>query len=600
MSEKGREVVVRLKLTGDGPASQKAAQEMVRSATNAQKKVSSHWKQIGKEIDKENERIHAARAKLAREEERENDRIHHRHRERQRSMAAANRAAREAESRDAIRAAKASETAQVKAANASTAAQVRLAGAFVAGARGAAGVARGVALIGIASEKDMEKAIRAFAKIEAGIQIMAGIYTAVRAGTEAWKAYKNAVLAAAAAQALAGRTGAGAAVGAGAAGVAGAGGGLIGRAAAAGGGVGGLLRAGGGMLGGGALTAGRAAVPLIGGLALGEGLSRIATGGRTGTVTEAIGAWRDRTNAQNAARRTAFMEGQGRVDFLRGLEQRETDQGRWLQEGSAKYGSLVEERGIMARRGKTGAAADVASLRAQIEKSRQVQGYREAHAGFMPGDDGGDELAQDRLRFAQEQLGLQKELREAQMRAHQEQIDEIDERISKTRTAKQAADDLFKSEQQRLQSAEERLASLNVVEVAALKAAKAKADAGGVLTRDETNSLRGVGLFEEQVRRQDRLAVQRNGAGDLLDEQRARVRSAAAESAKLTFDLATQLTAKVKLETDAEDLAQQLSEQLIPMLREVAAKQQQALDESARRAIRNDGLKTAEAVATGG
>ncbi|MBX3416581.1 MAG: hypothetical protein KF851_03180 [Pirellulaceae bacterium] len=651
----GREVVVRFKLAADN-SNKSAANEVIKEAERSQKRLSEIDKQRAseavkaerirqsaaekaiKEIERQEDRAHdrhrqrqrsiAAENRKQREQDAketaaaqrradlEADRLHRRHRERQRSIASQNRKQREDEVRETEKAAAAAEAAWTRANTASYNAQVKLNNAIMSGGRAAVQVARSIALIGIASEKDMEKAIRAFAKIEAGIQIVSAIANAVKAGTQAWRAYQTAVLAAAAAQQAASMAGGGIGPGGamrGAAGRAAAGG--AGRAAA--GGVLGALGMGASAaaMGKGALFAAGGAGLLAGGALAGESLYNAATG-RTqnnsadflsnamigaahyfprgaetifGSAGDAFGGWymepyRNAADSKEKARK----QNEARLRKLGAMEQQEQFQSRALQQSAVANFASGDIAGTNARRGLTGGAADRAEAEARLKEMRQRQTSTMGQAGIAGRE--GEAISQARLAFAQEELQLQAQLRDAKMTQHREEISAIDKNISALQKAQAEADRLYDKETSRLQTAEQRLSAMDAAEVAALRNSLKTAQSGGTLGRDQLDLIRSVGLYDDEVEEQQRKRITQLGVDDLLAPVRQRQADAKAEQDRLKVELQTELSARVKLEADTDELAQKFAEELQPFLLEVRERQIEALEAAMERQRRNSAM----------
>lgn len=648
-------MVVRFKLAADN-SNKSAANEVIKEAERSQKRLSEIDKQRAseavkaerirqsaaekaiKEIERQEDRAHdrhrqrqrsiAAENRKQREQDAketaaaqrradlEADRLHRRHRERQRSIASQNRKQREDEVRETEKAAAAAEAAWTRANTASYNAQVKLNNAIMSGGRAAVQVARSIALIGIASEKDMEKAIRAFAKIEAGIQIVSAIANAVKAGTQAWRAYQTAVLAAAAAQQAASMAGGGIGPGGamrGAAGRAAAGG--AGRAAA--GGVLGALGMGASAaaMGKGALFAAGGAGLLAGGALAGESLYNAATG-RTqnnsadflsnamigaahyfprgaetifGSAGDAFGGWymepyRNAADSKEKARK----QNEARLRKLGAMEQQEQFQSRALQQSAVANFASGDIAGTNARRGLTGGAADRAEAEARLKEMRQRQTSTMGQAGIAGRE--GEAISQARLAFAQEELQLQAQLRDAKMTQHREEISAIDKNISALQKAQAEADRLYDKETSRLQTAEQRLSAMDAAEVAALRNSLKTAQSGGTLGRDQLDLIRSVGLYDDEVEEQQRKRITQLGVDDLLAPVRQRQADAKAEQDRLKVELQTELSARVKLEADTDELAQKFAEELQPFLLEVRERQIEALEAAMERQRRNSAM----------
>lgn len=154
-------------------------------------------------------------------------------------------------------------------------------------ASGVTAMVRGFALLGVASEQDLEKAVRAFAKIEAGIQVVQGVASFVKGATKAWQGYTAAVTAAGIAQNALGAKSALGAAGAGAANAAG--GAAISGAGAGAGAVG---ASGAAAVGGVGLTIGAAvaAIAAVGTVIWELGEIASETGPKVGGLTDTIGS----------------------------------------------------------------------------------------------------------------------------------------------------------------------------------------------------------------------------------------------------------------------------------------------------------------------
>lgn len=182
--------------------------------------------------------------------------------------------------------------------NRMTAGQAAIAEGFKQSMSGATALARGFALVGAASEEDMEKAVRALAKVEAGVQAVRGTIDLVQGITKAWRAYTTTVEAAAAAHAALNTVQALSAAGAGASVAAGAGRGALGTAAQIGGA--GLAGAAGTKLaGGGMAAAGKAGSAIVAALAGLPAAIAAAVGGTVAAIgmTTNVGGVRDRSAA---------------------------------------------------------------------------------------------------------------------------------------------------------------------------------------------------------------------------------------------------------------------------------------------------------------
>ena len=95
--------------------------------------------------------------------------------------------------------------AQARIASANT----RVAESFKQSLSGAMSLGRGVAMLGIVGEKDVEKLLRGLVRIQAAFDIMRGSVELIQAGARAWRGYRDAVAAAAVAQSAMGVAGVG-------------------------------------------------------------------------------------------------------------------------------------------------------------------------------------------------------------------------------------------------------------------------------------------------------------------------------------------------------------------------------------------------------
>lgn len=339
-------------------------------------------------------------------------------------------------------------------------------------------MAQGFAQLGLVGEQDLQLLLQGLVKVQGATNALKGTLEVFFAMRDAANAARSAILATAGASQLLAASGKTSVAGGVAAGVAsgaasGAMGGAAGRAAGQmGAGLTGSAVAGGlaakmptlfglgKMAIGGAATAGTSALALAGGAAGGEALSRIATGGRTGTITETIGLVND-WRKNSATNKKISKAEQARLDRLQLASERDARITSDAQQATA------------ARDRKRSVATQLDSIEevkpevaANRERLRALQELDQAKAAA-------DEAERNRIQ-----------------RQNQLQVASEAERIAA---------------QDRLLSATERLAAVERQNLDVLKSQKAELQASVEQRREQLNAAQST-LEAEQGRTKDKLA----------------------------------------------------------------------------------------------
>ena len=591
----GKEVVVRLRVVGDEGSSRAAAERATKVVESTQDKIRKEYAKTASIAAKEADKAAKEQEKAAKAQEREADRIHTRHRERTRSIAAENRKAREATEKEAEKATKAQEREAVKIAKAHerAAAQTerkwadasfKIATAGVRAGQAFVQSARAIALFGIASEKDTEKAIRAFAKMEAAIQAISAIVNMVRAARLAWDAYTVSVLAASAANTKAAITGAAA----GAAGGPGGTGALSGLAGLAGRG----LKVAGRF---GVAVAAKIAIPLAAGAIVGEGLSRIATGGRDGTVSAAYQAWQARNSQKASEEKTARMM-EDRVRRNDEIDRRgafEVSQNTLANVGrnSANQREMLTGFGapITMDPGTKRDARENEIRRRQL--AEQTRGYvagpqieftpqgpvDRAGTNALQAEKAGEQVSalEEAIQLEQQRIDIHRAGVKEAIEAEQKLKQSITEKLEMTKRELE----LTKSERQSV--AQNILGMSGAERVQAEDAAKRARDPflNNQLSEKDVSLLRRTGAseFDDTLAKNEERLARERGGGTFLDPIAERQRNLEAKEQKLTLDVKTKNDLIIKLEADGQAEQTRLISEVTRVVTDLLAKREEAM-----------------------
>lgn len=379
---------------------------------------------------------------------------------------------------------------------------------------GIAQLARGIAQAGILPEEDMEAFIRKFAAIESmfntvsgGISVWYGLKDAIRASRDATLAAAAANKIYAASQPVAGAAGASKVAG----GVVQTGATVAGSAAAGGGAsaLGGLASAAG-------VLAAKFAFVAAGAAAGGEALSRLATAGKSGTVTEFFGLLGDRRKANEGAKDN---------------ERREAERAQRLSAASARDQKIQSVASFRAdQRSQAEAFAvrrDDASGMSEIEKAQAARLRAVAEVDqAMAASAQAEERRLQRQRdgkvksLADEMQAIErlKSARESQVAAEERILQSVRAQVSERKSAVEAARQEVESARSRVASAEDeqagrlaQFARLSKGEQARLEKVSAKRSAGEELGRADIDFLEQTG-FGSQITK-DFYADQGRAAG---------------------------------------------------------------------------------------
>lgn len=377
-------------------------------------------------------------------------------------------------------------------------------------AQGILDIAEGAAILGLASEKDLEKFVRGFAKFQAlfkglkgGIDLFVGVVEVIKAMRVATDMATASQLALNAAQALGGGAGAAAgaagnvAVKAGTGAVASAAGGAVAGGAATAGGAA-IAGGGGGVVASVMSTIGSVAVTFAqvaaGGLALYEGVTGLArafgfVNDRTESFVGALLSWRkaavDAKNSEKGVKQQQENFNQGSVDRARdryaaGTQGRKADAQRdELLFGEKEGLKLQRERAVLAKAAAEEDLKNAGMLRisedARAEKQNMArEAAKQAGEEIRQADERAQQSAQRRVESAKQELALARE----KLKTNSDEIDQERDR-QKSRLAA--------------------FGQLNASQQKGLKEVNDKLQAGGDLSRQDAKLLQSTGFGGEHL-----------------------------------------------------------------------------------------------------
>lgn len=475
----------------------------------------------------------------------------------------------------------------------------RLKGSIGQGAEGFMKMARGAAVLGVAGEKDLQKLLEALAKIQAAFDIARGamdLYFAISNGV---KAYRDAVLAATAAEnglALARARAAAAGIGSGGAGGA--------AATAAGVGIGGATLAAGALALTGVGAAGLSAYDIAAG-----DPSRLPEERGTGFFARASEMAQFATPmAADYLFGTSFTQQQDEYGFNRGLRQqyeqqnlemlgreaeRAADRIRALGESAAAAATFQNDLGNFLAMsqlpgedrlaGVTGAQAMVTARSERL--TADYNRMRQSNEGVTAEQT--QQFLDEQQALAQNQVDLARERLTIEMDIMNTKRDEALTSLTSMQNELELAKRIAEVERERLMSAQERFGAMSEEQQQRIIAAKKKAEESGAesLTREEAALLRSVGLESTSriARQADIARAEAAGFGEVVTEEDLRAgREAEARAANLQVQIEDQRKVVVQIEQDAENL----QNQLIAAIKEAYAAQQQALEAAVQNAAK--------------
>lgn len=455
---------------------------------------------------------------------------------------------------------------------------------------------RGMMLVGISSERDLKKAVQAFAGFEAGVNILKGVINTVEAGTKAWLAYRAAVQAANAATGLQ-------------AGLAAFRGAALARAAAPGGVVGDLggnvvsgvaeAAAGGGAVAvagtGAAKAAGTGIAGLVGaivtspafifaGIAAGvEALGEAAyTGfgpklGPAGNLVMSIPGYR------------GLAEGLGPAIFGSGDDATIARQRGFLgdrnfrstQEALDSRLGAIRNRGALAGLENSLAAAGFSG--GQTGASGQLAGVQR-QLGILGGADAslfsGTGLLDRQINLRQQELQLVRQIGQEEKSAAQERIRGLETQLqTQQRIAEQIRGQVL--------GAAERFGQLSGTEQQRTIEAQRRLQRGERIGQDDRQRLRALGLdsVNAGVRSLDVADARRAGFDRFFGgPEGQRLRQAEAEERRLTVAIAREQAFVVQVEADTQQTAQAVAAEIARLM----AKRDQDLAKQIRDELRRE------------
>lgn len=439
---------------------------------------------------------------------------------------------------------------------------------------------RSILLLGISSEKDLQKAIQAFAAFEAGVNLLKGTINVVEAATKAWGAYRAAVVAAGAANAAYGALSAGGRVAGGAAA------GAVGDVAR---GAAGEVIGGAAVGVGGTVLAGKSAAVAEGAAALGTGIAAtikaivvspafiiagIAAGVKT--IQEAItnrpgeGLVSGAVLSIPGYRSLAEAVGKGVLgtgDEATAQKQREFIFARNFQatQAEAQAGQdAIRDRFARQRfENRINALSFQANAAAGGGSAGSLAAVR-TELGGLGGVGGptGVALVERQVALRERERDLVRQIGQEQRQAATEQLRGLEQAL---KTQQQIAETL----RGQLTGAAERFGQLSPAEQQRTILAQKKLTAGQALTQDERRRLRALGLDSTSaaVRGQDIADAERAGFSRFFGEdERRRLGAAQREEVRLSVAIERQRDFIVRLEADTEAEAEFLAREVSRLL----------------------------------
>lgn len=324
---------------------------------------------------------------------------------------------------------------------------------------------RAVVLASAADEESAQRMLQKIARFEAFASVLTGTVSLVKAGTSAWKAYQAAAAAAALAQGAGGAARAG--MGSQIAGIAG----RAGKAGLIAGGIG--LAAGAGMVG----------LSAIGGIAQGKGV-------RESLGKAARDIWEGVTEFLGISDRAASA--------AKEAKERAAQARQYLEDADARFGIREGgEREMLAlnrERGMLGPGSDEAKVRAALKGTRNEISFKESQQSGLGNNVGigtRQAMADSMVMLRRQELSDVKEIARIELDAKRAKIDGEKEALGTLRSRAQEARRMLQEVRDASKDAATRFGGLSDSEQRATLAAVRKARAGGALTRDEEERLRG-------------------------------------------------------------------------------------------------------------
>lgn len=435
-------------------------------------------------------------------------------------------------------------------------------------AGGALKLGRAMVLLNVANEEDLQVVMRKLAQVQAMIDMYKGVVDIVQAGVKMWNAYRAAVLAAAAAEAAAGRVSMASAGGRVAAGAAGGVGGAA--ASAAGGAVGGGLAA--------------AAAPLA--AVIGAAIAGFAA--LTAALYIFVPSFREGMNEllgiADHSKDAAIALSQKQLAAIEAGEKARRMQSEDLQLAGANKGRAVEA--ALLRAGPDPSARLAALDQFAAGERATMEGERTRQAGL--GDAGLD--AQSFFTAMEGSLGTERQAAEQLAALDRERLSLVQEQgrarlaaadaeIAKLERARDVEQQRLDAARSNLEGAAERFGQMSPEERAASLRTFRRFQAGEELSTEERKRLRGIG-FADEARQLDIAAARSGGFGEIEAVLGKRVSAAQQALAKVELELRTKNEFRIQIEADTQKMAQAIAEELASL--------QDAIIENAQKGLRTE------------
>lgn len=431
-------------------------------------------------------------------------------------------------------------------------------------AGGALKLGRALVLLNVANEDDMRVVFKKLAQIQAMIDLYRGLADVVQGGIALWKAYRAAVLAAAAAEAVAGKVSMA---------------GAAGKVAAGGAGAAGSAAAG---AGGGALAA--AAAPFA-------ALLAVAAAGfvaLNAVLYAFIPAWREGLNellgiadhSKDAAMKLAAKQ-------LKALDESEKQRRRNTEDSQLAGDNRARAVEAALLRAGDDPSARLATLNQFAAGSRATaEGERTRQASL--GDAGLDAVAyfetmqkslEVEQQAAEQLIALDRERLTLVQEQGRQRIAAVDAEIAKLEKARDVEQQRLDAARSNLEGAAERFGQMSPEERSAALQTFRRFQAGEELSSQERNRLRGIG-FADEARNLDIAAARAGGFGEIEQVLGQRVSAAQQALAKVEVELRTKNEFRVQIEADTEKMARGIAEELAGL--------QEAISDNLLKALRTE------------
>ncbi len=427
-------------------------------------------------------------------------------------------------------------------------------------------VARGVVLLGLVSERDLENALRTFAKFQAAVDLTKGIINVISGLSRTYGALSASIDVATASQVrftAASTAGAGASVA-----------GTAGSTGARAFGVAALSAVGVAATG---VAAGLAAI-----VAVSPGM-REAILDLTGSLSSAAREAEKRKEEARKRQEDLELE-QLAGDRSQRFERRQADL-RQARFASNDFDRFVDENtgGGSVERQLSNALAGLRDVRIAFARRR-----RENEESPDPN------FAGQRAIFAQQEKSFLEEIMALKVRGFEIDKRGVEERIRGTQDMinllTRERDQLQRQADQnrrQQQDAIQRFAEASPQDIQRLKNIKAKLDRGDDLSSEQIRFARSSGLFNQQAQEQAERLAKKRGVDAFLTDELAAAASLDRQIQAKTVEIKTQNDIKISLEDSVEEMVRELREELRPMGEQLTKTVIQALRDGVTQDNRN-------------